>query len=115
MLGITSKSTVRTIGEITDETLQEALKETVGISAKYPDMIIACVDTSESLTRTLRDAKTQLLKATPIWLVYSKGPGHPLNESTIRSVLRGIGMIDTKVASVSTRLTALRFVLRSSH
>jgi len=113
-LGITDKSIVRTIGDIRDEALNEALSEAAQISAKNPDLIVAYVDTPESLAATLREAKAQLAKSTPVWLVYPKGPGHPLNESTIRSVLRGIGMMDTKVASVSVRLTALRFNLRSS-
>jgi hypothetical protein len=47
-------------------------------------------------------------------MVYAKGPGHPLNESAIRSFLRGNGMMDTKVASVSSELTALRFSVRKS-
>jgi hypothetical protein len=114
-LGITNKSIVRTIGFIDDEALNEALAEAAQISAKNPDMIVACIDTPESLAKTLQEARPQLLKSVPIWLVYPKGPGHPLNESSIRSVLRSISMIDTKVASVSARLTALRFNLRSSH
>ncbi len=113
-LGITGKSIVRTLGSITDESLKEALAEAAEISAKNPDMIVACVDTPESLATTLREAKTQLAKSVPIWLAYPKGPGHPINETTIRSMLRGIGMMDTKVASVSSRLTALRFNLQST-
>jgi hypothetical protein len=112
-LGITNKSIVRTIGDITDEALKEALAEAAQISSKNPDLIVACVDTPESLAATYRAAKPQLLKSIPIWLVYPKGPGHSLNESAIRSLLRNSGMMDTKVASVSSRLTALRFNLRS--
>lgn len=111
-LGITPQSVVRTIGDVSDEALKEALAEAAQISAKNPDLIVACVDTPESLAAALRAAKPQLLKPIPIWLVYPKGPGHPLNESTIRSLLRSVGMMDTKVASVSARLTALRFNLR---
>lgn len=111
-LGITEKSVVRTIGDITDEALQEALAQVAQISVNNPDFIVACVDTPESLAAALRAAKPQLIRSIPIWLVYPKGPGHPLNESVIRSLLRSAGMMDTKVASVSTRLTALRFNLR---
>lgn len=112
-LGITNKSTIQTIGEIEDQALTDALAEAAQISAKNPNMIVAYVDTPEALAAVLREAKAQLLKSTPIWFVYPKGPGQPLGESSIRSVLLSIGMVDTKVASVSTRLTALRFVLRS--
>lgn len=113
-LGITDKSIVRTIGDITDEVMKTALAEAAQISAKSPDMIVAYVDTPESLAAALRAAKPQMLKSIPLWFVYPKGAGHPLNESTIRSLLRDNGMVDTKVASVSTQLTALRFNLRRS-
>jgi hypothetical protein len=60
----------------------------------------------------LRASKAQLLKGVPIWIVYPKGPGHAINETAIRSLLRENGMIDTKVASVSSKFTALRFIYR---
>lgn len=111
-LGITNKTIVRTIGDISDETLKEALAEAAEISSRNPDLIVACIDTPESLAAAHRAAKPQLLKSIPIWLVYPKGPEHALNESAIRSFLRSSGMMDTKVASVSARMTALRFNLR---
>lgn len=111
-LGITDKIVVRVIGNVTDEALNEALRESSQISEKNPDLIVACVETPESLAAALRAAKPQLLKFTPIWMIYPKRSGHPLNESAIRSLLRSRGMMDTKVASVSNRLTALRFNLQ---
>lgn len=111
-LGITNESVVRTIGSISEKALNAALAEAAQVSAKRPDMIIAYVDTPESLNAALREAKPQMLKSIPVWLVYPKGAGHSLNESTIRSLLRNNGMVDTKVASVSSQLTALRFNLR---
>jgi hypothetical protein len=105
---------VRTIGDIRDENLALALAEAARISATDADLIVACVDTPESLRAALQQAGKQLMNAVPIWLVYAKGPGHPLNESVIRSALRASGMMDTKVASVSSELTALRFNLRKS-
>jgi hypothetical protein len=107
-LGITGK-TVRTIGPISDRALDSALSSAALISARNPDLILSCIDTSESLVTTIRAAKAQLDRSIPIWLVYRKGPGHPLNESAIRTTLRANGLMDTKVASVSTELTALRF------
>jgi hypothetical protein len=107
-LGITGK-TVRTIGPISDRALDSALTSAALISARNPGLILSCVDTPESLATTLREAKAQLARSIPIWLVYRKGPGHPLNESAIRTTLRAQGLMDTKVASVSADLTALRF------
>jgi hypothetical protein len=113
-LGITNQTVVRTIGSIRDSTLKSALSEAARLSDRDADLIVAFVDTPESLHETLLKAKAQLLKAVPIWMVYAKGPGHPLGESAIRSLLRANGMMDTKVASVSTELTALRFIFRNS-
>jgi hypothetical protein len=109
-LGITDK-TVRTIGPIDDRALDSALTSAARISTRNPDLILSYVDTPESLATTLREAKAQLARSVPIWLVYRKGPGHPLNESAIRTTLRANGLMDTKVASVSAELTALRFNL----
>ena len=107
-LGITGK-TVRTIGPISDRALDSALDSAARISPRNPDLILSHVDTPGSLATTLREAKAQLARFIPIWLVYRKGPGHPLNESAIRTTLRANGLMDTKVASVSAELTALRF------
>jgi hypothetical protein len=113
-LGITDKTIVRTIGSVHDDALKSALAEAAQISERGADLIVAYVDTPESLRATLGEAKAQLLRGVPIWMVYAKGPGHSLNESSIRSLLRSNGMMDTKVASVSAELTALRFSLRKS-
>jgi hypothetical protein len=113
-LGITGK-TVRVIGPISDRALDSALTSAARISTRNPDLILSYVDTPESLATTLREAKAQLARSIPIWLIYRKGPGHPLNESAIRTALRANGLMDTKVASVSAELTALRFNLPKSH
>jgi hypothetical protein len=110
-LGITPACIVRTIGTIDDPALNAAIAEAAQISPKNCDLIVAFVDTPESLHATLKETKSQLMRSVPIWMVYAKGPGHPVNEVSIRSLLRSHGLIDTKVASVSTRLTALRFSL----
>jgi len=108
-LGITDKTVVRTIGEIEDEGLKSALAEAGRISSKDANLIVACVDTPASLHGALKQAGAALAKGVPMWVVYAKGPGHPLNETAIRDFLRGSGLMDTRVASVSGALTALRF------
>jgi len=113
-LGITSKTIVRSIGRIDDGNLKAALAEAAQLATTNADLIVACVDTPESLHAALDQVMKQLLSGIPIWFVYPKGPGHPLNETSIRTLLRSNGMMDTKVASVSTELTALRFNLRKS-
>ena len=113
-LGITDKTVVRTIGEVRDEALGEALAEAARISDKDADLIVACVDSCSSLQIALREAKAQLMQGIPIWMVYAKGPKHLINETAVRSLLRENGMIDTKVASVSAEYTALRFIYRKT-
>jgi hypothetical protein len=113
-LGITSSTAVRTIGNIGDENLKSDLAEATQRTANIADLIVAYVDTPDSLEAALNQAKKQLMSGIPIWFIYAKGPGHPLNETAIRSLLRSNGMMDTKVASVSAKLTALRFNLRKS-
>ena len=106
-LGITGK-VVRAIGPV-EKPIYSALESALLVREEDPDLLIACIETPESLAFTLREAKKQLARFIPIWLVYRKGPGHPINEAVIRATLRAQGMMDTKVASVSEHLTALRF------
>jgi hypothetical protein len=113
-LGITDMTVVRTIGKVCDENLKTALAEAARIADKDADLIVACVDTPESLEKALALAGAALKRAVPIWMVYAKGPGHALSETAIRSLLRENGLMDTKVASVSSTLTALRFNLRKA-
>ncbi|MGO9335881.1 MAG: hypothetical protein ACLPY1_00070 [Terracidiphilus sp.] len=108
-LGITDKTVVRMIGGVGDENLKAAVAEAARVSSRGADLIVACVDTPESLQAALKQAGAALAERVPIWVVYAKGPGHGLNETAIRSLLRGNGLMDTKVASVSSALTALRF------
>lgn len=112
-LGITGKTVVRIIGNM-DEALASAVAEAGKNSAVNPNLILAQIDTPESLQAVLKAARAQLATGVPLWLAYAKGPGHPLSESSIRSILRELGMIDTKVASVSAQLTATRFNMRKS-
>jgi hypothetical protein len=113
-LGITRNTVARTIGNIVDENLNSALAEAAQLAARNADLIVACVDTPESLHAALNKALKQIMHGIPIWFVYPKGPCHALNESAIRTLLRSNRMMDTKVASVSDKFTAIRFNLRKS-
>jgi hypothetical protein len=48
----------------------------------------------------------------PLWIVYPKGGINGFGETAVRETLRQRGFIDTKIASVSPQLTALRFIWR---
>jgi len=103
---------VRVIGSAGSDELNAALSEAARISSTNSDLIVACVDTQESLHAALRLVDSDLNRGVPMWVVYAKGQGHALNETAIRSLLRAKGLMDTKVASVSSTLTALRFSWR---
>ena len=116
-LGITSGTRARVIGDVDDAALEQALAEahrsTPGAGAnEAANLIVARIDTMESLQAALRQTRAQRERGVPIWIIYPKGKGHDVSESSIRNLLREVGMIDTKVASVSARLSAQRFILR---
>jgi hypothetical protein len=45
----------------------------------------------------------------PLWIVFPKGATSEVKESALRELLRSRGFMDTKVASVSAKLTGIRF------
>lgn len=111
-LGISSETIVRIIGPVDDAALKNALAEAKAISPSKGDLILARVDSAADLSAALRKTAAQLDDAVPIWFIYRKGPGHPLNENSVRSTALAVGIVDTKVASVSAEFSALRFVKR---
>jgi hypothetical protein len=108
-LGITASTTVHVIGKVDDEALKTALAEAGKTSTRKGNLIIARVDTPEALHAALPKSSAALLEGAPLWVVYPKGPGHKINETLVRSTLLANNLVDTKVAAVSPRLTALRF------
>jgi hypothetical protein len=113
-LGITGETVVRVIGNVASDELKAALGEAARIFSTDADLIVACVDSPESLHAGVRIIENDVSQGVPIWVVYAKGPGHALNETAIRSLLRRNGLMDTKVASVSAKFTALRFIHRKT-
>jgi len=112
-LGITGSTIVRMVGKPDDEALLEALAVAQSSAGKGPgDLILARVNTPSELSRALTTTAEQLDRGVPIWFIYPKGKGHPLTENNVRSTALAAGIVDTKVAAVSPRLTALRFVKR---
>lgn len=113
-LGITPDTTVWMIGTLDDAALKAALGEAKAVSQRAGDLIVARVDTPAELHSALMRAADRLSDGTPIWFIYRKGPGHPLNENLVRTSALATGIVDTKVASVSAVFSALRFVKRRS-
>jgi len=111
-LGISTDTTVWMIGPADDDSLTAALAQAKAVSKRAGDLILARVDTPAELHSALMRATDQFSTGTPIWFIYSKGPGHLLNENLVRTTALATGIVDTKVASVSTVLSALRFIKR---
>ncbi|HEY2466368.1 MAG TPA: hypothetical protein VGI45_00835 [Terracidiphilus sp.] len=111
-LGISSDTTVQMIGPVDDPALKAALKEGKTISQNGAELILARVDTPADLAAALGKTAARLAASVPIWFIYRKGPGHPLNENLVRTTALATGIVDTKMAAVSAEFSALRFVKR---
>jgi hypothetical protein len=111
-LGITPATHLKLLGEFETDELKTAITQAASTDSKGPNLILANIKTVADLNYALDSYKTYPSNP-PIWVIYPKGPNKPLSESQIRTTLRHEGFIDTKVASVSATLTALRFIKRS--
>jgi hypothetical protein len=111
-LGISGDTVVRIIGAVDDDALRDALRSAKKVADKNADLMIARVNSTAELSAALRTAAKQLAARVPIWFVYPKGGGQALTENEVRCTALGVGIVDTKVAAVSSTLTGLRFVRR---
>jgi hypothetical protein len=105
-LGISSTTKLQVIGAVQSEELKRAIAEAGTVVEKKADLVVVCVNSKSEIDQYLKK-KTFIC---PLWVVYPKGPLSEAKESEVRDLLRSRGFIDTKVASVSAKLTALRFV-----
>jgi hypothetical protein len=110
-LGISRATRLSVVGNIESDELKAAVAEAAPASEKEVDLVLFCVNSQSELQQCFA-ARTY---TSPLWIVYPKGARSGMKESGVRDLLRSRGFIDTKVASVSARLTALRFVQRKSH
>jgi hypothetical protein len=111
-LGISKDSQLLLIGDFETEELRSAIAAAATTAGKSVNLVLARVKTIADLDYAL-DRYAAVPANPPVWIIYPKGPGKPVNEAEIRGAMRHEGFIDTKVASVSTVLTALRFVKRN--
>ena len=110
-LGISRATRLSVVGNIESEELREAVAEAAPASEKQVDLVLLCVNSQSELQQCFA-ARTY---TSPLWIVYPKGAKSEVKESGLRDLLRSRGFVDTKVASVSATLTALRFVKRKSN
>jgi hypothetical protein len=112
-LGILPDMKVQMVGKIDDEALRESLSGAQLVS-RAMQLIVARVNTAAELEGAFRRSVSALREGVPIWIVYRKGAGHAINESAVRGAGLAAGVVDVKVASVSTALTGLKFVKRKN-
>jgi len=110
-LGISSQSNLLIVGDCAEEELKAAVATAATTESKNPHLVLAYVRTVADLNYAL-DLYAKIVSHPPIWIVYPKGPSKSIGETEIRDTLRRENFIDTKVASVSATLTALRFLKR---
>ena len=108
-LGIRPGSRVLVEGSVDDDALAAAIATGVPAGAGDADLIVARLDEEAELARIVSERAELLERRIPLWVVYTKGKGAPLGETAVRAFLRGCGLMDLKVASVSPALTALKF------
>src|ERR1700759_607629 len=104
-LGISRATRLSVVGNIESDELKQAVADAAPASEKEVDLVLFCVNSQSELQQCFA-ARTY---TSPLWVVYPKGARSEMKESGVRDFLRSRGFIDTKVASVSARLTALRF------
>jgi hypothetical protein len=109
-LGIVATTSVQLYGEIDDGNLQDALQVASRVSSHAGDIFITRIETEKDLDAVAKIATAPANFGRPLWVIFRKGAGHSLSEASIRTVLREKNLIDVKVASVSAKLTGLRFV-----
>lgn len=111
-LGIAAGCRVRVIGTIDDTELQGAMDNAEVVERGNCGLIIARVDTAAELKAAFKKPASLLETGVPIWVVYPKGAGLPIGEAAVRETGLAAGVVDVKVAAVSSRLTGLKFVAR---
>jgi hypothetical protein len=108
-LGISRTTKLLVFGNVESEELKGAVAEAGAVDEGEPNLILICANARAEMDHAL----TQCFKAKtcngPLWIVYPKGPSSQVKESELRELLRSRGFIDTKVASVSAKLTAIHF------
>jgi hypothetical protein len=108
-LGISRATKLLVIGKIESEELKAAVAEAGAVGGKEANLILVCANSRSEMDHALAQCFKSETCSGPLWIVFPKGPSSEVKESALRELLRGRGFIDTKVASVSTKLTAIRF------
>ncbi len=113
-LGIQNGARVRFVGKTGDISLIAALANAQVVRRGRVDLVLAQINTPAELKNALNKTAENVESGAPLWMIYRKGPGHAINEAEVRGAGLVAGIVDVKVASVSSTLTALKFVKRKT-
>ncbi len=108
-LGVDSGHRALVWGQSDDHALNAALMDAITTDPQKAVMAIAVARSPDDLSAALAELTTRLPHA-PLWIVFPKGAKSPLPDTSVRSHMRALGYIDTKVSAVSDVLTATRFL-----
>jgi hypothetical protein len=111
-LGISRTTKLLVIGNIESEELKAAITEAGAVDGSEANLVLICASSESELDHGLDQCFKGRTCSGPLWIVYPKGAHSEVKESALRDLLRSRGFIDTKIASVSAKLTALRFTKR---
>jgi hypothetical protein len=107
-MGMSATAKALVFGRVRDAVLKEALRDMHTRIPADARMVVAVVKDDEGLATAIR-AHGALRETSSIWVVHEKGPEAGFGESRVRERMRSHGFIDTKVATVSSTLTATRY------
>jgi hypothetical protein len=109
-LGISATTGLSVIGDVESEELKVAIAQAIVARGREVDLTLICFNNQSEVDQYL--ARGTL--SGPLWIVYPKGASSEVKESDLRGLLRSRGFIDTKIAAVSAKHTAIRFAKRKA-
>jgi hypothetical protein len=108
-LGISRTTKLLVFGNIESEELKTAIAEAGGVDGREANLVLICASSRSELDHVLAQWFKGRTCSVPLWIVHPKGAQSEVKGSALRELLRSRGFIDTKIASVSAKLTAIRF------
>ena len=108
-LGISRTTKLLVLGNIESEELKAAIAEAGAVEGSEANLVLICASSRSELDHSLAQWFKGKTCSGPLWIVHPKGAQSEVKGSALRELLRSRGFIDTKIASVSAKLTAIRF------
>jgi hypothetical protein len=108
-LGVKTGSAVVFIGVKDDAFMAEVERAQTRVVRKDADIVFVQLDALTALPQIAR-ARDLIQPAGAIWVIYPKGR-KDIPESAVMTATKSAGLVDTKVASFSSNLTAIKAVI----